>query len=518
LIVRLCTAVLSAVLPAVGFAAEPRTDADIAALTAVDLAAELADGRLAAERVTRVFLARIAELDDSGPNLNAVIELAPDAVATARALDERRARSGPVGPLHVVPVLLKASIDTADALATSAGSLALADHHADRDAPVVARLRAAGAVIIGKANLSEWANFRSTRSTSGWSSLGGQTRNPYVLDRTPCGSSSGSAVAVAARLVPLAIGTETDGSIVCPAAVNGVVGMKPTLGLVSARGIVPIAKSQDTPGPFARTVADAGLLLRAMEEPPASPGDLATAAPAGAAAGRIGMAGERIGVLRSWGGPSRDRALDASFMSWLELLRATGAELVDPVTVVPDSGVESAELEVLLHEFRVQIDEYLRGVRSGPRSLDELMAFNSAHAADVMPFFGQELFVAAQKTQGLDDPSYLEAIATIGEFRARLAEAFASQRLAAIVAPVTSRAWVVDMAAGDRIEIGSSTIAAVTGYPSVAVPAALIDELPVAIAFIGKPGDDRHLLAIAAAFEAARGGFPAPRFLPSAAD
>jgi amidase len=516
-IVRLCAAVVSAAPLSVG-AAEPRTDADIAALTAVELAAELADGRLAAERVTRAFLARIAELDDSGPTLNAVIELAPDAVATAQALDERRARSGPVGPLHGVPVLLKASIDTADALATSAGSLALADHHAENDAPLVARLRAAGAVIIGKANLSEWANFRSTRSTSGWSSLGGQTRNPYVLDRSPCGSSSGSAVAVAARLVPLAIGTETDGSIVCPAAVNGVVGVKPTLGLVSARGIVPIARSQDTPGPFARTVADAALLLRAMEAPSASGRGAARSAEVGSAAERAGLAGERIGVLRGWEGPSRDRALDASFESSLGLLLSTGAELVDPVTVVPDSAVRSAELDVLLHEFRIQIEEYLRGVRNGPRSLDELIAFNAAHAANVMPFFGQELFVAAQKTTGLDAPSYRDALATIGAFRARLAEAFASQRLAAIVAPVTARAWVVDTAAGDRIEIGSSTIAAVAGYPSVAVPAALIDELPVAIAFIGQPGDDRHLLAIAAAFEAARGDFPAPRFLPTLAD
>jgi amidase len=421
--------------------------------------------------------------------------------------------------LHGVPVLLKASIDTGDRLATTAGSLALAGNRAAADAPLVARLRAAGAVIIGKANLSEWANFRSTRSTSGWSSLGGQTRNPYVLDRSPCGSSSGSAVAVAARLVPLAIGTETDGSIVCPAAVNGVVGMKPTLGRVSASGIVPIARSQDTPGPFGRTVADAALLFRAIEEP-RPPADGASSAGSAARAvppRRTGLARERIGVVRGYGGAGRDRALESAFEDWLGLLRHAGADLVDPVRVEPDAAVEAAELDVLLHEFRVQIDAYLSGA-AGPHSLDELIAFNAAHAAEVMPSFDQDLFLAARETRGLDDPSYRDALETLAAFRERLATAFESRRLAAIVAPVTARAWVADDKAGDRIEFGSSTIAAVSGYPSIAVPASIIGELPVAMAFIGKPGEDERLLAIAAAFEAARGEFPAPRFLPTLAD
>ncbi len=289
-------------------------DAQIVELTATELEAELAAGTLSAERVTRVFLDRIATLDDAGPKLAAVIELNPEAVAIARELDQKRRRGGPVGPLHGVPILLKANIDTADALATSAGSLALAGHHAAADAPLVARLRAAGAVILGKTNLSEWANFRATGSTSGWSSLGGQTRSPYVLDRNPCGSSSGSAVAVAARLAPLAVGTETDGSIVCPAAANGVVGVKPTLGLVSGGGIVPIAKSQDTAGPLARTVRDAALLLSVLAEPDASGRVIALPEEStGAAASPASLAGVRIGVVRDYFGAGRDAACEAAF-------------------------------------------------------------------------------------------------------------------------------------------------------------------------------------------------------------
>ncbi len=286
---------------------------DIVALDAVALRTELAEGRLSAVQVTQAYLRRIAALDDAGPMLSAVIEVNPDAEAIARQLDEQR-RLGGLGALHGVPVLLKANIDTADAMATSAGSLALADHRARTDAEVVAKLRAAGAVVIGKTNLSEWANFRSTASTSGWSSLGGQTRNPYVLDRNPCGSSSGAAVAVAARLAPLAVGTETDGSIVCPAGANGVVGIKPTIGTVSQRGIVPIAHSQDTAGPLARTVADAALLLSVIAEAAAPP-------PRWAATGVVGL---RVGVVRDYSGAGRDAAVEATFARALRLARARG--------------------------------------------------------------------------------------------------------------------------------------------------------------------------------------------------
>ena len=500
------------------------TDAEIVALDAVKLESRLADGRLSAERVASVFLARIAAMNDAGPALHAIIEVNPDALSIARELDGRRAREGPVGPLHGLPVVVKANIDTADRMATSAGSLALAGHRAAVDAPVVARLRAAGAVILGKTNLSEWANFRSTHSTSGWSSLGGQTRNPYVLDRSPCGSSSGSAVAVAAGLAPLAIGTETDGSIVCPAAANGVVGIKPTLGLVSARGIVPIAHSQDTAGPLARSVRGAVLLLRAIEEPdarstaPAWPSSTSVPPPVGARGGAPSLAGVRLGVVRDYEGAGDDRKLDEAFGAWLDVLRGLGAELVDPLAVGVDKSVRSAELTVLLHEFRVQIDDYLRDASGGPRSLDELVAFDAERAADVMPSFGQELFVAAQSTTGLDAAPYRDALASLAEFRARLAQTFAAQRLDALVAPVSSPAWRVDPSAGDRVGVASSGVAAVSGYPSVAVPAGLLGELPVGIAFIGAPWREPALAEIAAAFEASRGPLAPPRFLATSGD
>jgi amidase len=500
------------------------TDAEIAALDAVSLEARLASGELSAERVASVFLARIEALNDGGPNLRALVELDPDALAIARELDTRRAASGPVGPLHGLPIVIKANIDTADAMATSAGSVALARYRAAFDAPIVARLRAAGAVLLGKTNLSEWANFRSTHSTSGWSSLGGQTRNPYVLDRSPCGSSSGSAVAVAAALAPLAIGTETDGSIVCPSAMNGVVGIKPTLGLVSGRGIVPIARSQDTAGPIARNVRDAALLLRAIEEPGTRPTEHAwRASPSAgtissARGGERPLDGLRLGVVRDYSGAGSDPRLDEAFGQWLERLRTLGAELVDPVQTGLSAAVESAELTVLLHEFHAQIDEYLRNVRDGPRSLDALIAFDDAHPDVTMPIFGQDLFTAAQRTGGLDAPAYRDALAALARFRERLAATFVERRLGALVAPVTGRAWRVNPAAGDRFAVASSTVAAVSGYPSVAVPAELLDELPVAIALIGRPWSEPELVEIASAFEAARGSFPPPRYLPTVGD
>jgi amidase len=503
------------------------TDEEIVALDAVELEARLAVGALSAERVTGAFLARIAALNDAGPKLRAIIEVNPDALSIARELDGRRARGEPVGPLHGLPVVIKANIDTADRMATSAGSLALATHHAAADAPVVARLRDAGAVILGKTNLSEWANFRSTHSTSGWSSLGGQTRNPYVLDRSPCGSSSGAAVAVAARLAPLAIGTETDGSIVCPAAANGVVGIKPTLGLVSARGIVPIAQSQDTAGPLARNVRDAVLLLDAIEEPDARGGARSWTSSTPRADGRSNLvgvvaagplAGIRVGVVRDYAGAGEDPETDEAFSSTLTVLRTLGAELIDPIDVGVDKALDAAELTVLLHEFRVQIDDYLRDVRDGPHSLDDLVEFDATHATDVMPIFGQELFSAAQRTTGLDAEPYRAAVASIAAFRARLAETFAARRLDALVAPVSGPAWRIDPVAGDKLGVASATIAAVSGYPSVAVPAELLGELPVGVAFIATPWREPALAEIAAAFEATRGPFAPPRFLSTIGD
>jgi amidase len=485
------------------------TDAEIVALDAVALRAELVSGRVSALRVTQAYLRRIAELDDAGPTLGAVVEINPDAERIARDLDDRLRAGAAAGPLHGVPVLVKANIDTGDAMATSAGSLALAEHRPRADADVVARLRAAGAVLLGKTNLSEWANFRSEASTSGWSSLGGQTRNPYVLDRNPCGSSSGSAVAVAARLAPLAVGTETDGSIVCPAGANGVVGVKPTKGTVSQRGIVPIAHSQDTAGPMARTVADAALLLSVLST---------QGGPLPAPGAREGIAGLRVGVVRDFGGAGRDRAVEASLTQTLAWLEAAGAVTVDPVAAALGDAVDAAELEILLAEFRADLDAYLAGVEQGPRSLGEVIEFNAAHAADVMPFFGQELLIAARDHAGVTGAAYVAAQNAVAAARSELAVLFAERNLDALIAPTNSRAWRIDYAAGDEFRVGSSSIAAVTGYPNVTVPVAVVDELPLGASLIGKPGEESLLLLLAAAIEQQRGEFPEPHFLPTIAE
>jgi amidase len=481
-------------------------DADIVALDAVALRAEIAAGHVSALQVTQAYLRRIAAVDDAGPMLGAVIEINPEAEEIARALDAQRAR-GALGPLHGVPVLLKANIDTADRMATSAGSLALAEHHARDDADVVTKLRAAGAVVLGKTNLSEWANFRSTRSTSGWSSLGGQTRNPYVLDRNPCGSSSGSAVAVAAHLAPLAVGTETDGSIVCPAGSNGVVGIKPAIGTVSQSGIVPIAHSQDTAGPLARTVADAALLLDVLAGsgvPPPGPGS---------------VAGLRVGVIRNYGGTGRDDAVERSFTAALRQLETAGLELVDPVMAVSLPELSNAERLILVAEFKEDLAAYLEGVRAGPRTFDDLIEFNDGHAADVMPYFGQELFLAAHEGLGTADPGYAAAVALVEAQRTALAALFRERDIVALVAPANSRAWRTDYAGGDSgPRVGSSRIAAITGFPSVAVPAALVADLPIGVAFVGQPGDEARLFAVATAFERVRGPFPEPRFLATIGD
>jgi len=481
-------------------------DADIVALDAVTLRAEIAAGRVSALQVTQAYLRRIAALDDSGPMLGAVIEINPDAEAIARALDEQRAR-GALGPLHGVPVLIKANIDTADRMATSAGSLALAEHHARDDADIVTRLRAAGAVVLGKTNLSEWANFRSTRSTSGWSSLGGQTRNPYVLDRNPCGSSSGSAVAVAARLAPLAVGTETDGSIVCPAGINGVVGIKPTIGTVSQSGIVPIAHSQDTAGPLARTVADAAMLLDVLAASGVPP------------EGRGSVAGLRVGVVRNFAGAGRDPAVESGFTAALRQLEAAGLVLVDPVMAASPAEISNAERLILVSEFKEDLAAYLAQVRTGPRTLEALIEFNEARAGEVMPYFGQELFLAANGGLGTADPGYAGSLELVTTQRAALGALFREHDIVALVAPVNGRAWRTDYAGGDSgPRVGSSRIAAITGFPSVAVPAALAGELPIGVAFVGQPQDEARLFAIAAAFERARGPFPEPQFLPTIAD
>jgi amidase len=474
--------------------------------------AELHDGlqrgELSAEELVHWYLDRIEAIDRSGPQLSSLIEVNPDALTIARSLDDEWRASGPRGPLHGIPVVLKANIDTADEMHTSAGSLVLAEHVPPRDAFLVSRLRDAGAIILGKANLSEWANFRSPRSSSGWSSVGGQTRNPYDPTRNPCGSSSGSAVAVAANLTMVSVGTETDGSIVCPAGMNGIVGIKPTLGLVSRSGIIPIAHSQDTAGPMARSVRDAAMLLTALtgrdEEDPAT---------LDAPDGRIdytanlaadGLAGKRIGIIRSYHGAGDNPNVADILDSSIDLMSAEGAEIIDRIEL-DTAGAGDAEYEVLLYEFKTDLAAYLERSEAPVRSLDEIIAFNAAHAETVMPHFGQEILLAANAKGGLDSEAYRKALADSKRItQEALDEVFERHRLDALVAITNGPAWKTDHVTGDHFSIGSSSYAAISGYPNVSVPAGFVAGLPIGLSFIGQPYSEVSLIGIAYAYEQAR--------------
>jgi len=489
--------------------------------TVAEMQEAMRGGQLTARAMTERYLARIEAVDRQGPTLGAVIETNPDALAIADALDEERRGGRTRGPLHGIPVLIKDNIDSADRMHTTAGSLALAGSIAAKDAFVAGRLRAAGAIILGKANLSEWANFRSTRSTSGWSGVGGLCRNPYALDRNTCGSSSGSGAAVSANLCALAVGTETDGSIVCPSSATGLVGIKPTLGLVSRAGIVPIAHSQDTAGPMARTVTDAAILLQALAG--ADPRDPATAASEGriveyaAVLDADGLKGARIGVAREvFGFHDRvDRLMEAA----LDDMRRLGAVIVDPVEFAHRDEIDDPEFEVLLYEFKADLNAYLAGL--GPeapaRSLTDLIAFNERNRDREMPYFGQEIFLRAQEKGPLTSREYLAALET----SKRLAGAegidavMAAHALDAIVAPTGGPAWMTDLVNGDHFGGGASTLAAVAGYPSVTVPAGFVFGLPVGISFFGRAWSEPTLLTIAFAFEQATRHRQAPKLLPA---
>jgi amidase len=459
-------------------------------------------------RLTDFYLGRIDALDRSGPALNAVIELNPDAMAIARALDEERRSQGPRGLLHGIPVLIKDNIDTADQMESTAGSLALAGSRAAHDATVAERLRAAGAVLLGKTNLSEWANFRSTRSSSGWSSRGGQTRNPYLLDRNPCGSSSGSAVAVSANLCAVAVGTETDGSIICPAQTNGIVGIKPTVGLVSRAGITPIAHSQDTAGPMARCVADAAALLEALAGRDArDPATLSSPRDPARYASDLdphALRGARLGVARNFCG--HDARVDLVFEACLGLMRSLGAEIVDPASLATAVLLSEPEYEVLLYEFKSDLNAYLanRGADCPVRSLGDVIAFNNAHADRTMPYFGQEIMLLSEGKGPLTDEAYHRALETCQRLsRAEGIDAVLAQhRLDAIVAPSGGPAWLTDWVLGDRHGgNGSSSPAAVAGYPNITVPAGHVFGLPVGISFIGPAFGELGLIRLAYAFE-----------------
>ena len=500
---RRCLPVLFLALLA-GCGGEP---SDFSEASIADLHDAMQRGELRAVELAGWYLDRIEAIDRNGPRLNSIIEINPDALAIARSLDDEWRRSGPRGPLHGIPVVLKANIDTADQMATHAGSLALAAHRPPRDAFVVSRLRDSGAVILGKANLSEWANFRSTRSTSGWSSIGGQTHNPYDTARNPCGSSSGSAVAVAASLTSVAVGTETDGSVVCPAGINGIVGIKPTLGLVSRSGIIPIAHSQDTAGPMARTVRDAAILLSAMTgidaEDPASASSPDTVPDYTANLAADGLQGRRIGVLRSYSGAGSHPQVEIIFEDSIGVLREQGAEVTDPVEI-DTSGVGPAELEVLYYEFKADLDRYLEQSGAPVGSLEAVIRFNEDNAATVMPHFGQEHMLAAVAKGPLTDPAYEQALVDSGAtMKERLLAVMDEHGLDALVAPTNGPAWMTDHVNGDNYQIGSSSFAAVSGFPNVTVPAGFVAGLPVGLSFIGRAYTEQTLIEMAYAFEQA---------------
>ena len=469
-----------------------------------------------AVRDARGYVARIERLNRAGPRLNAVIAVNPDWRGQATALD----REAPRSPVHGRAILIKDNIETADPMATTAGSLALANNVTGRDAPLVARLRRGGALILGKTNLSEWANIRSTRSMSGWSAVGGLVRNPHALDRTACGSSSGSGAAVAAGLAWGAIGTETDGSIICPASANGVVGLKPTVGLVSRTHVIPISHSQDTPGPMTRNVRDAALLLSAIAG--SDPADAATVDAdrrrVDYAAGLDGsMRGVRVGVLRDAVGT--DPTLTEVFEAAIERLRASGAVLVDIARVDPPPGLGAAEFAVLLTEFKADLNAYLATTPATvtTRTLAEVIAFNEAKAARELPLFGQDIFLQAQATRGLDDPAYLAALRTSRDgARRTLDRLMRDNRVMILVAPSYGPAWPSDPVHGDQYSgVSASRLPAISGYPHLTVPMGRVRGLPVGLSFIGPAWSEAALLQAGDAYERVRGPLPEPTYRSS---
>jgi amidase len=490
--------------------------------TIEQLQREMTAGHLSAEALVKHYLGRIDTLDRHGPALRAVLAVNPDAIAQARALDRERREHRVRGPLHGIPLLIKDNIETRDHIPTTAGSLALAANYASEDAPVIAALRAAGAVVLGKTNLSEWANFRSNHSTSGWSAVGGLARNPYVLDRTACGSSSGTAAGIAAGLAPGGLGSETDGSVTCPASMNGIVGLKPTLGLLSQSGIVPISHSQDTAGPMARDVRGVSMLLTAMAGNAGGCTAIAglPAPPTGcdkpdyvAALDAHALQGKRVGVLRFDAGSHPE--MNIVFERALGQLRAAGATLIE--VKAPDSApLSAAEMTVLLTEFKADLNSYLARTPSAVkmRTLEQLIAFNRDSPYELQ-FFGQDVFTQANETSGLEDPKYRAALAD----SRRLAREEGIDRLLGsgehldlLVAPTTTAAWRVDVVNGDPNSDSYTTLAAVAGYPHLSVPMGTVHGLPVGMSFMGPAWSERLLLACGFAFEQRRGALPTPLF------
>jgi amidase len=502
--------------PLVAGAAEIKSDIPDVYASIEVLQARLQSGALSSARLTGEFLDRVTQMDKGGPRVNAILQLNPDAIEIAHAQDAVPYAKDPRRLLHGIPVLVKGNIDTADKLGTTAGSLALLAAPAPKDATVVAKLRSAGAVLLGKANLSEWANYRSTHSTSGWSAQGGLTRNPYVLDRSACGSSSGSAAAVAAGFATVAIGTETNGSVICPSAVNGIVGLKPTVGLVSRAGIIPISSSQDTAGVMARTVRDAAIVLGAIAGT-----DVRDSATGAAdvhvtdyvrALDRSTLKGTRIGAVEAPQNAAPE--VKKLYADALDVLRAQGATVVEAVEMPDTRRYGDAERTLLAYEFKAGINAYLLTRKGLPvHTLSDLIAWNKAHAEKEMPWFGQELFIGAEKTKSLSDPEYLKARASLRDNVADgINVVLGRQKLDALVAPSTGPAWTIDLVDGDHVSFAGYSAAAEAGFPSITVPSGFIHGLPVGIVFFAGKWSERTLLGIAYRFEQATNHRRNPEF------
>ncbi len=489
-------------------------------ITIEELQQGISSGKYTARSIAEKYLARIEAIDRSGPTLRSVIETNPDALALADALDKERREHGPRGPLHGIPVLIKDNIDTADGMMTTAGSLALVGAKPPKDSFVARKLRDAGALILGKTNPSEWANIRSSHSTSGWSGRGGLTKNPYALDRNPCGSSSGSGAAVSANLSAIAIGTETDGSIVCPSSANGVVGIKPTVGLISRSGIIPISHTQDTSGPMCRTVRDAAILLGALAG--VDPEDAATLASRGKAVADYtkfldpdGLRGARIGVVRKYFGFSD--SVDALMEQSIDVLKKQGATVIDPADIETIGKTGENELNVLLYELKADLNAYLAKLGSAApvHTLKEVIAFNERYREKEMPYFGQDLFIKAEAKGPLTTKEYLDALATNHRLmRAEGIDATMDKlKLDALVAPTGGPAWLTDLVDGDGNGGGSASAAAIAGYPSISLPAGFIFGLPVGISFFGRAWSEPTLIKLAYSFEQATKIRKPPKYL-----
>ncbi len=491
-------------------------------ITVSQLQEGMASGKYTAKKITEMYLGRIEEIDKQGPAVNAIIEVNPDAVAIAEQLDQERKDGNVRGPLHGVPIIIKDNIDTADKMMTTAGSLALEGSIAPQDSFVAQKLREAGAVILAKANLSEWANFRSTRSSSGWSGRGGQTKNPYALDRNPCGSSSGSGAAAAANLCAIAIGTETNGSVVCPSSANGLVGIKPTVGLVSRSGIIPIAHTQDTAGPMARTVTDAAVLLGALTGVDSR--DEATSASQGNSQidytqflDKNGLQGARIGVARNFMG--FHEKVDKVMEDAIAAIKSAGAEIIDDASIKNSREYGRSGFDVLLYEFKADLNKYLAGLPNARvKTLEDVIKFNEDNRDREMPYFEQEIHIQAQEKGPLTDKEYQDALAKILRLSREegIDATMKEHNLDAIVAPTGGPAWPIDLINGDHFGGGSSSPAARSGYTNITVPAGQIFGLPVGISFFAGPWSEPTLLKLTYAFEQATNHRKTPKFLQQA--